>query len=289
MDETLRIFVSIATAIVLEAMPFLALGALLSAVVEVYVSAERLTGLVPRSLFGRITAGVVGGVVLPTCECGVVPVARRLLRKNVPASTVVAYLLSAPIVNPVVLASTYVAFRGSVSMVVARAVVAALVAGTVAWLLRASSGADLVREEKPGHAHDHDGPRWLEVWRHAGQDFLEMGAWLVLGALAAAALKTLLPPSVLLAAEGHLALSIAGMMGLAITLSVCSEADAFVAASFVTLPAASHLAFLTIGPMVDLKLIAMYVMTFRRRLVLYLVLVPCVLVFALCWLYGVLG
>ena len=99
MDETIRIFASIATAIVIEAMPFLALGSLLSAVVEVFVSPARVARLMPRGLLGRVALGVSAGVVLPTCECGVVPVARRLLKKGAPGSSVIAYLLSAPIVK----------------------------------------------------------------------------------------------------------------------------------------------------------------------------------------------
>ena len=111
-----------------------ALGSLLSAVVEVFVSPARVARLMPRGLLGRVALGVSAGVVLPTCECGVVPVARRLLKKGAPGSSVIAYLLSAPIVNPVVLASTWFAFRGSWLMVGARAGVAVLVAGTVALL-----------------------------------------------------------------------------------------------------------------------------------------------------------
>ena len=138
MEDSFRIFVSIATAIFLEAMPFLALGSLLSAVVEVFVSSERLGRMTPRSLPGRIAVGIGAGVVLPTCECGVVPVVRRLLVKGVPAPTALAFLLASPIVNPVVLASTFVAFRGDGRMVVARAFVAVLVAACVGFLALAA-------------------------------------------------------------------------------------------------------------------------------------------------------
>ena len=291
MDETFRIFVAIATAIALEAMPFLALGALLSAVIEVFLSPARLARVVPRSVPGRIALGVSAGLVVPTCECGVVPVARRLLAKDVPGTTVVAYLLSAPILNPVVLASTFVAFRGSWTMVGARAAVAVVVAGTVAVLVRRLPREALVRKTEPAnHEHDvHEGSRLLAVGRHAAIDFLEMGKYLVLGALAAAAFKTFLPASVVAVFEGNLVLSILGMMALAILLSVCSEADAFVAASFVTFPTAAHLAFVSIGPMVDIKLIGLYAATFRRRLVLLLLLVPTVLVFVLSLLFGALS
>jgi len=277
MDDSFRIFASIATAIVLEAMPFLALGSLLSALVEVLVSSARLARAAPRSLLGRIAVGIGAGVVLPTCECGVVPVARRLLAKGAPASTAFAYLLAAPIVNPVVLVSTFVAFRGSWSMVCARALVAALVAGCVAFLVRDLRAVDIVRGDRHASEHGHGeagASRVVAVGRHAAHDFLEMGKYLVLGAFAAAALKTLVPPDAFSAIEGSRIAGVAGMMLLAILLSVCSEADAFVAASFVTLPAAAHLAFMAIGPMVDLKLLGLYAVTFRRRIFWILFLVP---------------
>ena len=288
MEETLRIFVSIGTAIVVEAMPFLALGALLSAVVEVYVSPARLARIVPRGTAARIAFGIGSAFVVPTCECGVVPVARRLLTKGTPLTTTLAYLLTAPILNPVVLASTLVAFRGSWAMVAARAGVAVVVAATVALVVRRWDPADALRARgASGASDDHlhgTAPRPVEVLRHAAIDFLDMGKYLIFGAFAASAVKTFAPPGIVHGFEGSVVVAIAGMMFLAVILSVCSEADAFVAASFLTLPAAAHLAFITLGPMVDLKLLALFAATFRKRVVLVLVLVPTVLVFLLCLL-----
>jgi len=117
-------------------MPFLAIGALLSAVIEVFIPAERMLRWIPKSVFGGVAMGVGAGFVLPTCECGVVPVARRLMHKGVPPFIAIAYMLAAPIVNPVVLASTYFAFRGNVSMVLGRIVIAALVASALGLYTR---------------------------------------------------------------------------------------------------------------------------------------------------------
>jgi len=299
MDDSFRIFASIATAIVLEAMPFIAFGSLLSALVEVLVSADRIARAVPRSLAGRIAVGIGAGVILPTCECGVVPVARRLISKGAPASTAIAYLLAAPIVNPVVLASTYVAFRGDWAMMGARAFVAAIVAGCAGFLVRNLSTSEVIRDSNkaPQHGHDHDhahdhdhdhahGSRFFAVWRHAGLDFLEMGKFLIFGACAAAAMKTFLPPESFGLLEGSRLAAVSGMMVFAAALSICSEADAFVAASFVTLPAAAHLAFIAFGPMVDIKLIGLFAATFRRRVFWILILVPTLLVFVLSLLLG---
>lgn len=289
MDDTFGIFVSIGVAIVIEAAPFLALGSLLSALVEVFVSPARLARVVPTSLGGRVALGVSAGLVVPTCECGVVPVARRLLTKGTPLTTVVAYLLTAPIVNPVVLISTFVAFRGSWTMVGARAGVAMIVAAIVAFVIRNLPVDEALRADPESASGEHvhaAGP--VNVLRHAAIDFLDMGKYLVFGAFAAAAVKTFAPAELIQGFGGSLVLSIGGMMLLAIVLSVCSEADAFVAASFLTLPAAAHLAFMTIGPMVDLKLIALYAATFRKRLFLALLIIPIVLVFVLSLFFGVL-
>ena len=125
-------FASIATAIFIEAMPFLVIASLFSALIEVFVATERLLRWLPKSVAGGLIAGILGGFLIPTCECGVVPIVRRLMLKGVPPFIAVAFMLAAPVVNPIVLASTYLAFRGSVVMVGARVAVAALVALVVA-------------------------------------------------------------------------------------------------------------------------------------------------------------
>ena len=120
MPESVTTFSAIALAIFVEAMPFLAVGALLSAAIEVFVPPERLAGCLPKGTVAGIALGATAGMLLPTCECGVVPVARRLMDKGVPPHVAVAYMLAAPVVNPVVLVSTWVAFQGKPSMVAGR-------------------------------------------------------------------------------------------------------------------------------------------------------------------------
>jgi len=294
---TFEIFSAIAAAIFLEAMPFLAIGALLSAVIEVFVSTERLLRWIPKNAAGGIALGIGAGFVLPTCECGVVPVARRLMFKGVPPFIAIAYMLAAPIVNPVVLASTYFAFRGSLNMVLARIAMAAVVAAAIGLYTRRFTEVLANPKErnagKTDHPHDHSALSFpgkvRAVLIHAAQEFMDMGKFLILGAIAAASFKTLLPQDIMSLFSANLLLSIGGMMLLAILLSVCSEADAFVAASFLTFPAGAHLAFVGIGPMVDLKLIGMYAATFRRKIVFALIFGPIVLIFILSWLFERLG
>lgn len=310
MSESLSVFSAIVTAIFLEAMPFLALGALLSAVIEVFVPAERLIGCLPKGRGAGIALGVTAGLVLPTCECGVVPVVRRLVRKGVPPHVAVAYMLSAPIINPVVLASTWFAFRGNPRMLVGRMLVAggiaavmALIAGRMGEILipgssdtkedQAGEGPEHTHGSAAGCCHSEAGPmgiggKLLEVLRHGAHEFIDMGRFLILGAVAAGLFKTFLPQAILSAFTSSPMLQIVGMMILAVLLSVCSEADAFVAASFPSFSAASQLAFVTIGPMIDLKLIGMYAATFQRRFFVVLMVGPTLLVFASSVLFEVI-
>lgn len=315
-DSPLVAFASLVTAVVLEAAPFLAVGALISSVVHRWVPATVMLRLIPRHLAGRVGLGLVAGCALPTCECGVVPVVRRLIARGVPVETAIAYLLAAPVINPVVLTSTWVAFSSSnvgepLFATVARVVLVAVPATGVALALAGTRSSAILRgpvELQPltapdaaphtahgaddcgcGHDHSRGGlPAPLAVLADAGAEFLEMGAWLIVGAAASAAFKIFVPLSVVTDLATSPAAAIAGMMGLAMLLSICSEADAFVATSFSTLPRMSQVAFTAIGPMVDVKLVLMFSRVFTPRVVAALVIVPTVCVFLLSVVFAYL-
>jgi len=258
--------------LLVQAMPFVLLGALASAAIEVFVpvnALERLARL-PRPL--QLPAAALAGVAFPICECGSVPVARRLAARGLAPAAAVTFMLAAPVLNPVVIASTFVAYRARSAlwtMVVGRFALGLLVAMAVGWVLGNRSKDELLRprpddapavrvEVKPPEA------RWRRFFLHTGSDFLFMGRYLLLGAAAAAMVQTFLPASFVSRVAGTPVLDIVVMMGLATALSLCSESDAFVAASFVQFGPAAQLAFLVAGPMIDLKLGALYAGTFRK-------------------------
>jgi uncharacterized membrane protein YraQ (UPF0718 family) len=270
-----RTYLVIFGSLLIQALPFVMFGALAAALVEVFVpvgTLERLAHL-PRPL--QLPAAALAGLGFPICECGSVPVARRLAQRGLMPSAAVTFMLAAPVINPVVIASTFVAYRGRSTlwtMVGGRFLLGMLVAIAVGWLVGGRSADELLKPN-PAEAHRHHvpmgrpEPRWRRFFGHLGSDFLFMGRYLILGASIAAAIQTFLPASVLDGvAERHL-LAIVSMMALAALLSLCSESDAFVAASFVQFGPAPQLAFLVFGPMVDLKLIALYAGTFRRGFV----------------------
>ena len=301
LHQDFYVFATVVTAIFLEAAPFLLLGALVSALLEVYCPPDRIGNFVPKGRITGVLFGLVAGMLLPTCECGVVPIVRRLLLKNVPSHVAITYMLAAPVINPIVLVSTYVAFRGDIWMVLGRVGLVALTAVTVGLWLGRIDRSLVLRQGESGNINqqhddfgcdcgvDHEGgsqPRFIGALAHTAWEFLDMGKYLILGCFAAGLIKTFLPDTILAVFESNLFLAIGGMMLLAVIVSVCSEADSFVAASFWSFPKAAQLSFITIGPMVDLKLIMMYGGVFRRRAVLIIVIVPTLITYLASILLG---
>jgi uncharacterized membrane protein YraQ (UPF0718 family) len=271
-------FLVIGTSIAVEALPFVLLGAAVSAAIEVFVPERWFAAIARLPLPLQIPGVALAGLAMPVCECGSVPVARRLIVRGVHPAAGIAFMLAAPVINPVVLFSTAVAYqgRGAFEMVVGRAslgLVVALVAGT---LIARSGAGKLVanaRAHDPGHGHHHYDGRLRGFVDHLAADLLLMGKFIVLGAALAAAMQTVIPQSVF---TGVLTSPVVGallMIVLAFLLSLCSEADAFVAVSFIQFPLGPQLAFLAAGPVLDTKLALLYGGTFGRAFVLRLALV----------------
>ena len=266
--------------LLIEAIPFILLGALVSAAIEVFVPKtvfEKLA-LLPKPL--QLPVAGLAGAAFPVCECGSVPVARRLIVKGLMPSAAVTFMLAAPVLNPIVIASTAVAYRGRDilwPMVIGRAGLGFLVAMAVGYvvsdetkeqLLRRRSGRSrtLDHEHEPSPAAAGSGmpAKVSSFFGHLSGDFVFMARFLVIGAMVAAALQTFVPQSIIGGVAETPVLNILAMMGLAFLLSLCSESDAFVAASFVQFGVGAQLAFLVFGPMVDTKLGILYGATFRQ-------------------------
>lgn len=247
-----------------QALPFLVFGVVISGLVAAFVSADRLTKVLPRNPAVAVAVAGVGGAALPGCECGSVPVARRLFGAGTSGAAALTFMLSAPAINPVVLVATAVAFPGQPMMVLARGVGSLLTAVVMGMLWLRWGRTEWVTRTLP-KLHDDDAPRWTAFSEAARHDFLQAGSYLVLGALAAAALRVLVPPWVFQHLSGHLVLGIVAMAVLAVALALCSEADAFVAASLTMVPLLPRLVFLVVGPAVDVKLVAMQAGTFGRQ------------------------
>jgi uncharacterized membrane protein YraQ (UPF0718 family) len=255
---------TIFVAITIQATPFLVLGVAVSATIAAFVPPGAIARMLPARPILAVPAAAAAGAALPGCECGSVPVAARLVSIGVTPAAAFAFLLSAPAINPIVLVSTAVAFPGRPMMVLAR-LVASLAAAIAMGLLWIAFGReDLLRPARSGTAGS-GGPRLAVFLSTAQHDFLQAGGFLVVGASAAATLQTVVPRDFVnsIARPGPTALLVLGV--LAVLVSLCSEADAFVAAGLKQFSLTARLAFLVVGPMVDVKLFALQAGTFGPR------------------------
>lgn len=250
-----------------QALPFLALGVVISGLIAVFATPDRLARWLPRRTGAAILAAGVSGAALPGCECGSVPVARRLFGDDTTGSAVGAaaltFMLAAPAINPVVLVATAVAFPGHPQMVAARCVASLLTAVIMGALWARFGRPDWITRHLP-RPHHGAGSRWAVFTEAARHDFLSAASYLVVGAAAAAALHVLVPAWVYEHLAGQIVLGVITMAVLAVVLALCSEADAFVAASLTMLPLLPRLVFLVVGPAVDIKLFAMQAGMFGR-------------------------
>ncbi|MFG1666136.1 permease [Streptomyces sp. Y7] len=254
------------TAIAVQGVPFLLLGTVVSAAIGAFVPEKVFSRLLPRNQALAVPVAGAAGVVLPGCECASVPVAGSLMRRGVAPAAALAFLLSAPAINPVVLVATSVAFPGQPRMVLARLIASLVTAVVMGWLWARFGRAEWLRPPKR-HGEPHVGGvrAFVAGLQH---DFLHAGGFLVLGAAAAATFNIVVPRSVLDLFTGSVWLSVLLLALLAVVLCVCSEADAFVAASLSGFSPTARLAFMVVGPMVDLKLIALQAGTFGRSFAL---------------------
>jgi uncharacterized protein len=247
-----------------QALPFLALGVVVSGLIAVFVSPERLARWLPRRPAVAVLAAGVGGAALPGCECGSVPVARRLFGEGgATGAAALTFMLAAPAINPVVLVATAVAFPGAPKMVVARMGASLLTAVIMGWAWARWGRPEWVTRRLPP-AGVRSESRWVVFAETARHDFLQAASYLVIGAAAAAMLHVVVPQWVFTHLASDLILGVALMAALAVVLALCSEADAFVAASMTMVPLLPRLVFLVVGPAVDVKLFAMQAGMFGR-------------------------
>lgn len=299
--------------ILFEGIPFVLMGAILSGIIEAFVPSQLMTRILPKNRASAIVLSGLLGLIFPMCECGSVVVIRRFIRKGLPVSCAVTYMLAAPIVNPVVAISTFAAFRGQNPWMMAslRLLLGFGIAVIIGFITRQIRLETLLRpnilrqlphpEPQPEteqksccssscgcdhHSHSHEDSEHFHPAHHshdehlsfpkklirashaATSDFVDVAAFLIIGAAIAATFNTSVNQAFILPVASSQVLSIIAMMLLAFGLAICSTSDAFIAASFVAFPFTAKLAFLVFGAMFDIKLFFLYSTVFRRRCVI---------------------
>jgi uncharacterized protein len=283
MDRILQlntIFISI----VIEAVPFIVVGAFVSALIEVFVSENMIVRILPKNRFLSVITASLIGVLFPGCECGIVPITAKAVEKGMPLYSAVSFMLTGPIINPIVLFATYIAFGDSWTMVWYRAGLAIGVSILVGIILSfVIKDNQLKVNSEPhvhGHSHQNTKQKLISVITHTIDEFLNVGKFLVMGSLIASIMQVYIPTKILVTLGQTKVTAALIMMALAFILSICSEADAFVASSFRnSFSQSSIVAFLVFGAMVDIKNLLMMFGSFKPKFVILLVSLISSLVF----------
>ncbi|MBS4175024.1 permease [Bacillus sp. FJAT-49736] len=273
------IFISI----LIESLPFVLLGVLVSGIIQMFVTEEMISKILPKNRFLAVLVATVMGALFPACECGIVPISRRLMSKGVPLHAAISFMLTGPIINPIVLFSTYIAFGNSWRMVLYRGglsfVVSVIVGFIISYQFKTSQLRETMVHDHHHHGHGFKG-KLKGTIQHTIDEFFSVGKFLIIGALIAAAMQTYVKTSTL-TSIGHGPISShLVMMGLGYVLSICSEADAFVASSFQsTFGLSSIVAFLVFGAMFDIKNTLMMLQAFKPKFILFLFIYVALFVF----------
>lgn len=292
-DSVLQWF-AIFISIIIEALPFVLLGTILSGIIEVFITPDIVNKFLPKNKFLRVLFGTFVGFVFPSCECGIIPIINRFLEKKVPSYTAVPFLATVPIINPIVLFATYSAFGNSIRFLILRFVGATIVAIALGVMLAFLVDDNILKEDaKPTHFHDYSDKKWYQkiflALAHAIDEFFDTGRYLVFGTLIASAMQIYLPTRVLTTIGHSPITAILVMMLLAFILSLCSEADAFIGASLLsTFGIAPVMAFLLIGPMIDIKNLMMMVNSFKTRFIVQFISVSSLIIIIYCLFVGVI-
>ena len=273
---------TLSISVLIESMPFVILGVLLSIVVQVWVPPGAIERWMPRRAWARRMALSLLGMFVPVCECGNVPFARGLMMRGFTVPETLTFLIAAPIVNPIVIITTHQAFGFDDGILVARLVGGFAVANLIGWLYSKHPDPDALVTERFAAscelANDPDATRGLDRGRRSLAQFVvELRAVmpaLIIGSALAGAVQVLVPRSALLAIGSNPALSIVAMIALAMIVSICSNVDSFFALSFAsTFTPGSIAAFLLVGPLVDVKMLALLRTTFRTKVLVGLVVI----------------
>lgn len=263
---------TLSISVLIEALPWVMLGVVLSIVVQVWMPADVLQRWLPRNAWARRAVLSLLGMFIPVCECGNVPFARGLMMRGLAPSEALTFLIAAPIVNPIVILTTHAAFGWDDGILVARLVGGYLIANLIGWIFSRHRDPQAMLTARfvdtcEQVAHEPGSP----VRRSLVQFLVELRAVmpaLVIGSALAGAVQVLVPRDVLLAIGSNPVLSILAMVALAMTVAICSNVDAFFALSFAsTFSAGALIAFLIVGPLVDVKMIALLRTTYTTRVI----------------------
>jgi len=304
------------TSIFFESLPFLLLGALISSIIETFVSDETMAKIIPKNKVLGSLVGIILGFFLPACDCAVIPVAKRLIKKKVPLNVAISFMLASPIINPVVLLSTYYAFYKTNPNIfwgrLALGIIVALIIGIIMGIIYGKKKViinDTNEEKCCCHHHHHNEVifddidnedleddeceychnKFISIIKHTAMDFYEVSKYLIIGALIASVIQVTLPRTVLTFFNNNNFVSIIVLMIFAYLISLCSTSDSFVGKSLLSsFTNDSIIAYLLLGPMIDVKNTFVLLGNYKKSFVLVLISLIFIAVFICSIVWGII-
>lgn len=296
--ELIKNIAIIFMSIFFESLPFLLLGSFISSIIETYVSNETIAKLIPKNKILGSIVGVFLGFFLPACDCAVIPVSKRLLKKKVPINVAISFMLASPIINPVVLLSTYYAFyKTNPEIFWYRLIFGILVALIIGIIMGIIFGKKEVitnnLDEECEHCHHeechchHDDEKkhslkndFISIIKHTSSDLFEVVKYLMFGALIASLIQVLLPRDLLTTFNNNQILSIIILMIFAYLISLCSTSDSFVGKSLLSsFTKSGIIAYLLLGPMIDIKNTIVLLGNYKKSFVITLISLIFIIIF----------
>lgn len=275
-----------------ESLPFLLIGSLISASLEVFVSNDTIVRLIPKNKILASIVGVCLGFFLPACDCAAIPVSKRLLKKKVPINVAISFMLASPIINPVVLLSTYYAFFNSNPEIfwyrLIFGVIISLIIGLIMGIIFGKKDVIKNNLEDNCHCHERHSHKGfkniiLAIFKHTALDLFEVVKYLMFGALIASAIQVLLPRNILMIFNNNQLLSIITLMLFAYLISLCSTSDSFVGKSLLSsFSNSSIIAYLLLGPMIDIKNTIVLLGNYKKSFVVALISLIFIIIFIFC-------
>lgn len=269
-------FATRSRAIIIQALPFVVLGTTISVFVSLYIKEDFILKYLPKNAFISNIMVSFLGVLMPVCECGNVPVARRLVMSGFSVSQAFVFLLAAPIINPVTIVATWEAFQDPM-IVIVRIVSAFLIANLVGFIISRNKDTESLLTKKfydevcdhQDHDHEHHKSKLKEGIEIFQKEFIVVMPMLILGSIIAAASQTFIPNSLIIGIGQSIVLSILAMILFSFVISICSSVDAFLAVGFIDrFTTGSILSFLVFGPMIDIKILTMLSSSFKPKLLI---------------------
>jgi len=293
-------FSTIFISIMIDAIPFVILGSFVSAIIQIYVSEEKIKKLIPKNEILAYFEMAIIGLIFPICECAIVPIGRRLIKKGLPVGLGVTFMLAVPIVNPIVILSTYYAFYDMSSMIFLRTIggfCTAILIGVIMEKIQNKDKvliADYIESNSLcdcGCNISYEKENKIKlIINHTSREFLDITRYLIFGAMISSGFQVFTNHMDFTNIANNKVFTILFMMFLGFSLSLCSEADAFVGKTLMVSNSLSGLAgFLILGPMLDLKNLIILYGSFKKNFVFKLSIVTISSVFLICLLFMICG